>query len=240
MDCLSSRLGLAFRDGPRRYECCLCVSHTEKEGITTMKRLRQLGVFAFLIAVMQLPASFASEGPRQELSLQGTGFLTKDSQGRGVAQHTTDTGGFMVGYRYHFNEWLAAEANYSYARNTQFNLTPSGPFNVQSNVHEATASLVVTPPISVARLHPYFLSGSGALVFDPTGNAGGVVPGARRQAKAAFVYGGGADYDVTKHLSLRLEYRGLVYKRPDFELSTLNSDVTAHTAQPSAGIAIRF
>ena len=205
-----------------------------------MKRLRQLAVFAFLIVVAQLPASFASEGPRQEVSLQGTGFFTKDSQGRGVSQHTTDAGGFLVGYRYHFNDWLAAEANYGYVRNTQFNLTALGAFNVQSNIHEATASLVVTPPISVARLHPYFLSGSGALVFDPTGNAGGTVPGARRQAKAAFVYGGGADYDVTRHLSLRLEYRGLVYKRPDFELSSLNSDVTAHTAQPSAGIVIRF
>lgn len=204
-----------------------------------MKRLRQLAVF-FLTAVAQLPASFASEGLRQEVSLQGTGFFTKDSQGRGVSQHTTDSGGFLLGYRYHFNDWLAAEANYGYARNTQFNLTALGAFDVQSNIHEATAFLVVTPPISVARLHPYFLSGSGALVFDPTGNAGGTVPGARRQAKAAFVCGGGADYDVTKHLSLRLEYRGLVYKRPDFELSSLNSDVTAHTAQPSAGILIRF
>jgi opacity protein-like surface antigen len=77
-------------------------------------------------------------------------------------------------------------------------------------------------------------------VFDPTANSGGTVPGAQRQAKAAFVYGGGADYDLTRHLSLRAEYRGFVYKRPDFGLSNLNPDVTAHTAQPSAGIVIRF
>jgi len=204
-----------------------------------MKRLRLLAAFAFLIAAGQVP-SFASEGPRQELSLQGTGFFTKDSHGRGISQHSTDTGGFLFGYRYHFNDWLAAEANYGYARNTQFNLTGSGVFGVQSNIHEATAALVVSLPVSVARLRPYVLSGSGALVFDPTGNAGGVVAGARRQAKAAFVYGGGADYGVTKHLALRVEYRGLVYKRPDFELSSLNSDVVAHTAQPSAGIVIRF
>lgn len=205
-----------------------------------MKRLRQLAVFAFLVAGAQLPASLASENPRQEVSLQGTGFFTKDSHGRGISQRSTDTGGFLLGYRYHFNDWLAAEANYGYARNTQFDVAGSGAFNVQSNIHEAIASLVVTPPISVARLRPYFLSGSGALVFDPTGNAGGVVEGARRQAKAAFVYGGGVDYDVAKHLSLRAEYRGLVYKRPDFELSSLNSDVVAHAAQPSAGIVIRF
>lgn len=45
---------------------------------------------------------------------------------------------------------------------------------------------------------------------------------------------------MTRHLSLRAEYRGFVYKRPDFGLSNLNSDVTVHTAQPSAGIVIRF
>jgi len=205
-----------------------------------MKRLTNLAVFTLFLSLAQVPASFASEGTKQEVSLQGTGFFTKDSQGRGISQHTTDTGGFLLGYRYHFNDWLAAEANYGYVRNTWQNFTKGAPFNVQANVHQATAALVVTPPVSVAKLRPYLLSGSGALVFDPTASSGGTVPGAQRQAKAAFVYGGGADYDLTRHLSLRAEYRGFVYKRPDFGLSNLNSDVTAHTAQPSAGIVIRF
>lgn len=206
-----------------------------------MKRLRYLAVFPLLLALAQAPTSFASEeGSKQELSLQGTGFFTKNSQGQGIDQHATDTGGFLLGYRHHFNDWLAAEANYGYVRNTWQNFTSGRSFNVQANAHQATAALVVTPPISVARLRPYMLAGSGALVFDPTTNRGGIVPGAQRQAKATFVYGGGADYSVTKHLSLRAEYRGFVYKRPDFEVSNLNSDVTAHTAQPSAGIVIRF
>ncbi len=207
----------------------------------TLKRLGYLALSTLMLFLAQAPASLASEeGSKQEVSLQGTGFFTKDSQGRGISQHATDTGGFLLGYRYHFNGWLAAEANYGYVRNTQQNFTNGGPFNIQASVHQATAALVVTPPLSVARLRPYFLSGSGALVFDPTRNPGGSVAGAQRQAKAAFVSGGGADYDVTRHLSLRAEYRGFVYKRPDFGLSNLNSDVTAHTAQPSAGIVIRF
>ena len=185
-------------------------------------------------------ATWAQEGPRHEVSLQGTGFFTKDSQGRGITQHATDTGGFLAGYRYHFNGWLAAEANYGYVRNTQENFTGSGSFNIQANVHEATAALVVTPPVSVAKLRPYVLAGSGALVFDPTGKPGGFVSEAQRQAKAVFVYGGGVDYPILKRVSLRAEYRGLVYKRPDFGVGSLNSDVVAHTAQPSAGIVFRF
>lgn len=145
-----------------------------------MKRLSYLAVFTLWMVLAQVSASFASEGSWQEVSLQGTGFFTKDSQGRGIFQRTTDTGGFLLGYRYHFNDWLAAEANYGYVRNTWQNFTSGGPFNVQANVHQATAALVVTPPVSVARLRPYLLSGSGALVFDPTGNPGGTVAGAQR------------------------------------------------------------
>ena len=118
-------------------------------------------------------AAFAQEGSawsHGEVSVQGTGFFTKDSSGNGISQHSTDTGGFLVGYRYHFNRWLAAEANYGYDRNTQQNFTAGGPFNVQANVHHATAAAVVTLPGS-NRINPYVLAGAGALVFDPTNNA---------------------------------------------------------------------
>jgi opacity protein-like surface antigen len=98
---------------------------------------------------------------------------------------------------------------------------------------------VVTLP-GTSRINPYVLAGSGALIFDPTGNPGQSVTGALRDAKAAFVYGGGADFPIMKHLALRAEYRGYVYNRPDFQLAALNSHVTAHTAQPSAGLVYRF
>ncbi len=77
-------------------------------------------------------------------------------------------------------------------------------------------------------------------MFDPTGNAGGSFAGATWEAKGAFVYGAGADYAFTKHLFLRAEYRGYVYKAPDFNLASFNTNAWTHTAQPSAGIVIRF
>jgi opacity protein-like surface antigen len=77
-------------------------------------------------------------------------------------------------------------------------------------------------------------------VFHPTGNAGGFLPGTDTQAKGTFVYGAGANYILTKHLSLRAEYRGYVYKDADFGVKALNTDTWTHTAQPSAGIAFRF
>jgi opacity protein-like surface antigen len=200
---------------------------------------------AGLIGLLALLAPMAmaqekDEAGRHEVIVQGTGFFTKDSQGNGNSQHSTDTGGFLASYRYHFNRWLAGDATYGYARNTLQNVTTTSVLNVQSNIHQATGALVVTFPVTIARLKPYALAGAGALVFDPTGNPGGFVPGAGRQTKGAFVYGGGAEVRIMRHVSLLLEYRGLVYKRPDFGLAALNSDATTHTAQPSAGIAFRF
>jgi opacity protein-like surface antigen len=198
-----------------------------------------------LLGAMFLSASAAmaqesnSEG-RNEVSVQGTGFFTKDSQGSGFSQHSTDTGGFLISYRYHFNRWLAADASYGYARNTQQNLTTPSALNVQATVHQATGALVVTVPHSVFRLRPYLLAGAGALVFDPTSFADQSVAGVQSQANAAFVYGGGVDFPLVTHVALRAEYRGFVYDRPDFGLAALNTSVITHTAQPSAGLVFRF
>jgi hypothetical protein len=85
-------------------------------------------------------SAVAQEGRWQEISVQGTGFFTKDSSGNGINQRATDTGGFLLSYRYHFNRWLAADASHGYARNTQQNFTSSGLFGVQANVHQATGS----------------------------------------------------------------------------------------------------
>ncbi len=41
---------------------------------------------------------------------------------------------------------------------------------------------------------------------------------------------------LAQHFTLRAEYRGFVYKDPDFGIGALNTDSWTHTAQPSAGI----
>src|SRR6267378_2834569 len=139
--------------------------------------IRKVVVATILGVLMCASGAIAQEGRWQEISVQGTGFFTKDSSGNGINQHATDTGGFLVSYRYHFSRWLAADASYGYARNTQRNFNSSGPISVQANVQQATGALVVTVPCPLFKLHPYALAGAGALVFDPTGNVGGFVTG---------------------------------------------------------------
>jgi opacity protein-like surface antigen len=201
--------------------------------------MRQTIMLAGFLVLLALGAT-AQEENRSEISLQGTGFFTRDSSGQGISRTTSDTGGFMVGYRYHFNRWLSAEGNYGYDRNTQKYFAGFVESRVQANVHTVTADLALNLPLPIRRVSTYVLAGGGGLIFDPTGNIGGSVPGADRQGRGAFLYGVGADYVLSRHFSLRGEYRGFVYKNPDFGLRALSTDSWTHTAQPSAGIVFRF
>jgi outer membrane immunogenic protein len=198
-------------------------------------------IFAGMFAVLVFAStSMAQELPKNEVSVQGTGFFTNDTTGNGIRQHTTDSGGLLTSYRFHLNNWLAADGSYGYTRNTFQNFTPVGAPNIQSNVHQITGALVVTAPQKIFAFRPFVLAGGGVLNFDPTRNPGGLVVGADGQNKGVFVYGAGTDLDINQRFAIRLEYRGLVYDRPDFGIAALNSGRTTHTAQPSAGFVFRF
>ena len=183
-----------------------------------MRRVTMRSAITFLgsIVLLVTAAAMAQEN-RSEISLQGTGFFTQSSSGNGTAYSTTGTGGFLGTYRYHLNHWISAEGAYGYDSNSQQYLLSSSAFRIQSGIHQVTGSLVFNlPSRASSKLNPYFLAGGGALMFEPTGNQVNTLSGAQGQAKGVFVYGAGVNYAIRKRLSLRLEYRGLVYGTPDF------------------------
>ena len=198
------------------------------------------GLFVVVATILLITITAMAQEVRNEISVQGTGFFTKDSSGDGISRTTSNTGGLLVGYRYRINQLFSAEANYGYDRNTQKYYSDSGYARVQSDVHALTADMVVNLPLPFKKISTYALAGGGGLIFRPTNNSGGYVPGADTQGKGAFLYGAGADYGLTRHWTVRAEYRGFVYKSPDFGLGALSSDSWTHTAQPSAGIVYRF
>jgi opacity protein-like surface antigen len=173
-----------------------------------------------------------------QINIQGTALVTKNSNDQIPSNEATKSGGLLVGYSYQFSQWFGAEGNYGYTRNTQNYVTLGGASSLQADFHQVTGALVAHIPVNARSVRPYVLAGGGALVFDPTQKF--IVTGAERQTRGAFVYGGGANFDITKNFGIRAEYRGLVYKVPDFALSGLNLDKFTHLAQPSVGFFVRF
>lgn len=198
-----------------------------------------------LVFIVSIAGSGVAQNLRSEVSIQGTGNITKNSDNLDIPHEATKSGGFLLGYRYHLNRWFAVQGDYGYTRNTQKYFDPVFGFTgIQANVQQLTGEAVITAPSS-SRVRPYALAGIGGLFFRPTNSLNNSFVGVgnntgNNQAKAAFVYGGGVDFDLTRYVAFRAEYRGLVYKIPDFQLPGLASDAFTHTAQPSIGLVWRF
>jgi len=202
--------------------------------------MRRTGIFLGSIIFLSTLAATAQEN-RSEISLQGTGFFTQGTSGNGSAYSATETGGFLGTYRYHLNHWISAEGAYGYEANSQKYLLSSSAFRIQAGIHQMTGSLVFNlPSRASSRLSPYFLAGGGALLFEPTGNQFNTLSAAQSQAKGVFVYGAGVNYAIRKRMSLRAEYRGLLYGTPDFGFGALSTNSVTHTAVPSVGLTFRF
>jgi opacity protein-like surface antigen len=180
----------------------------------------------------------AQEVKKSDISLNYTGVFSKQSNGSSITVNPTQASGFLTSYRYSFATNSAVELNYGYSRNTQQFINGSNTSLINTNVHEWTADYVYK--FSTSKIQPFVLAGTGVLVFGPTNSGKAALSGVGRQGKPVLLYGGGLDYNVSKAVSLRAQYRGLLYKTPDFGVSTLNADARGHLAEPSLGIVFHF
>jgi hypothetical protein len=57
--------------------------------------IQRAAVIVGILALVSITA--VAQENRSEISVQGTGFFTKDTDGNGIQQHATDTGGFLLG-----------------------------------------------------------------------------------------------------------------------------------------------
>ena len=184
-------------------------------------------------ASLAVPAYAQPEG-RQEASVQALGsFLTTTTQ-NGIDHNETNSGGVLASYRFFFSKHHGVEANYSWSRNTLSYASSDGSLGVKTNSHEVSGAYVFRLPFR--KITPFALAGVGALIFDPQDFAG-----ASTQTRAGFVYGGGADFNLSHHIFMRAEYRGFVYNSPTYDLPAFAGlDRVTHRAEPSVGFGYRF
>lgn len=196
-----------------------------------------LALAVFLAVGVSAVSAFAQVEQPNQISVQGTGLFTKSYKDWVPSYDATKSAGLLVGYSYQFSRWFGAEGNYGYSRNTLNYAFGSATSSVQSDYHQVTGAFVVHIPTHVQHFRPYALGGGGALVFNPTDK---FATAADRQTRGTFLYGGGANFDITNNFGFRAEYRGYVYKVPDFGIDTLNLDKFTHLAEPSVGFYARF
>ena len=88
---------------------------------------------------------------------------------------------------------------------------------------------------------PYSIIGRSPTTLQPAAPVyTGSSPGVDSQTRPTFVYGAGIDFPVFSRFSVRVEYRGLAYKTPDFNVSGLRTNAFGFLSEPSVGVAYRF
>lgn len=149
---------------------------------------------------------------------------------------------FFGSVRYHFNHLHAVELSIGHANSSQVFSVPPDTLKVTTGVLEYSGAYVLTP-FHDRRLKPFLLAGVGGLHWSPNNQYFDQVQvnlGARTANSLAFLYGGGADYKLWQFIALRVQYRGFVYRTPDFGVSNLFLGARSHMAQTSAGLVFRY
>ena len=201
-----------------------------------MLRMKSLAALLMGTALISVPAFSQEGGPenRSEASVQFFGTFLKQTDSKGVRQTSSDSGGVLASYTFFFTRHQGVEANYGYSRSTLSYNFGQGPLGTNANQHEISGAYTFRFPMS--RITPFVQAGIGSLIFDPRNFVG-----ANSQGRVAFLYGAGADWNVTKRIFVRAQYRGLVFNSPTFDIAAnLGADRVTHQAEPTIGLGFRF
>ncbi|HZR55390.1 MAG TPA: outer membrane beta-barrel protein [Terriglobales bacterium] len=198
-------------------------------------------VFLFFILAGAVTAS-AQEDGRFDVSIGAAGVITKQSTGNGTVLNPTNSGAVVASFRYRFTPSSSLEFNYGHTRDSQIYTEGTNEFRIQTTISEYTGAYVLNF-FQHRKLEPFVFVGAGALKFKPGNTYIDTLQlpvAVVNQTELAFIYGGGADYRVIPHVAIRLQYRGLAYKAPDFEGTGFLTGAKGHLAEPSIGVVFRF
>jgi hypothetical protein len=195
------------------------------------------------------PTALDRQLSRIDLGVTAVGVFNKGSNGVAVVNGKPNTpvnlspgntAGAVVTLRYTVKPWVGFEGNYGYARYTDtftpFGSQPNG--GVQQNASEYTLGYVAHAKKEYFGLTPFASGGAGTMVFRPTPGGGLALP---EQARAVYYFSVGAETTVfSPHFGIRLQYRQLFFKAPDFLTNYLTIQQHTTTYEPGFGFFLRF
>lgn len=202
---------------------------------------------------------FAQDG-HFDVSGSEAAIFTDHSSGNGISQTATKGAGWFATFHVKFKPKHSFAFDYGRGKNSQIYKTFDD-FHVVSTITEYTATYMYTP-FKKGRFEPFLLAGAGAIRFSPRStwvifppvsvnipNNIQVNLHASKQTPIGYVYGAGFDYRLPRYprFAIRLQYRGILYKDPDFHIDanagstvSLFTGATGHMAEPSVGLVWKF
>jgi opacity protein-like surface antigen len=168
-------------------------------------------------------------------------------------QSQSPSAGALATFHGALKPYLGYNVNFSYTRFTQTDsegsgyvpgqgTTPppgGGSFSagaLDTHMYELTLAYAFYGPRS-KRFRTFGQLGGGGLFFEPI-----AASFAHQETRPAMVFGLGTEYDVSRHFSVRAEYRGLFYKMPDFAIDNgfPKQRLFSVTNTPAISLVYRF
>ncbi|MGA7382626.1 MAG: hypothetical protein WBX03_17375 [Terriglobales bacterium] len=225
-----------------------------------LKRAAIVAAATIVLISFFLASTALGQDGRFDASINGGEVFTNTASGNSVVQSATAGLNVFGTLRYKFKSKHSLLFNYGRSRNSQTYQSGDN-FHVLNSISEISGAYMFSP-MPNSKFQPFFLAGGGALIFSPS-STWVVFPnlpdnvmdrvqvnlGASSQTELAFLYGLGVDYKLPwfSRLSLRFQYRGFLYKAPDFKVDqNAGSQVNfftggkEHMAEPSIGFVYRF
>jgi len=170
-----------------------------------------------------------------DVAVEGLYQTTSTASGNGISVKATHSTGGAAFLRHSYHWWLGYEAGYVYSRYTNYYTGQT--FGVQNNMHEFAGSYYVHGPRALG-IQPFATAGASAVLFSPSLNGG---QNAAWQMRPGINFGAGVNLPLlTSHFGLRVQYRGVYYKTPDFGQARYSTGAFRETSEPMAGLYFRF
>jgi len=202
-----------------------------------MKKLALLALLLTLSAV----AGRAQES-RQDVSISGSAliepYVTSSTETKVSAKRAL---GALFSYRFMLTPRGAVEANYAYTQNTIRFRGPSFDNKVNARTQEVTAAYVYN--FNYHNFNPFIEGGGGALLWGNIRNIGSTSLDFKSQTTIVGLYGAGVAYEISPSFDVRLEYRGIFSKVPNFGGGVngeYNTNKYYNISNPVIGVAYHF
>lgn len=199
-----------------------------------MKRMMLLG------ALMLVAARGYAQESRQDVSFSGTGIFGPTIHGAAnVQQSSTSALGLLMSYRYMVTPRSALEVNYGFSQNNQKYFTSfQRDARIHSRMQELTVAYVYTR--TYRRYNPFAELGVGGLLFTPVLDNKTNLLGTKSTKGLGGLFGGGLAYELSPSFDIRIEYRGLITKAPNFGETNFSTNRYEVISVPSVGVAYHF
>jgi len=200
-------------------------------------------VLVLSAAVFLFSCLTCAQENRFDVSLGATAVFSKKSTGNGTELVPTNSGAFLATARMRFTNRSSVALNFARTKNSQIFDTTSFTYRVPVTISEFSGAYVFSF-MQNERLEPFVFGGAAGLSFYANSsyadNSSQLLLGVTRQTQPALLYGAGADYRVWRRVAVRLQYRGLFYKAPDFKGPNFFTGAKGHLAEPGVGVVLKF